>query len=109
MKNVTVFTTKTWPHCKSAKEFLSQNRIHFIERDINVDSEARNELTRRKISGVPTFLIGDDVVVGLDKEKILKLVDHRIIECPECHTKLRVPINKEKISIICPKCKYKIK
>lgn len=56
--------------------------------------EARNELTRRNISGVPTFLIGEDVVVGLDKAKILELVDHRLIECEECHAKLRVPINK---------------
>jgi len=109
MKNVTVFTTKTWPHCKTAKEFLSQSKIHFIEKDINVDAEARNELARRKISGVPTFLIGDDVVVGLTKAKILQLVDHRLIECPNCHTKLRVPTNKGQISVCCPKCKYKIK
>lgn len=26
------------------------------------------------ISGVPTFLIGEEVVIGLDKEKILELV-----------------------------------
>lgn len=109
MKNVTVFTTKTWPHCKTAKEFLSRSKIHFIERDINVDVEARNELARRKISGVPTFFIGDDVVVGLDKAKILKLVDHRLVECPNCHTKLRVPTSKGQISVSCPKCKYKIK
>ncbi len=49
------------------------------------------------------------MIVGLDKEKILNLVDHRVIECPECHTKLRVPINKGKIKISCPKCKKIIK
>lgn len=64
---------------------------------------------RRKISGVPTFFIGDDVVIGLDKTKILQLVDHRLMECPNCHTKLRVPTNKGQISISCPKCKFKIK
>lgn len=87
-----------------AKEFLSQNRIHFIEKDINVDSEARNELARRNISGVPTFLIGEDVVVGLDKGKILELVDHRLTECEKCHTKMRVPINKGALEVTCPKC-----
>ncbi len=86
-----------------------QSKIHFVEKDINVDSEARKELIKRKITGVPTFLIGEDVVVGLDKSKILQLVDHRLIECPNCHAKLRVPINKAQISISCPKCKYKIK
>lgn len=88
-----------------AKEFLSQNRISFVEKDINVDMEARNELARRNISGVPTFLIGEDVVVGLDKTKILELVDHRVIECGKCHTKLRVPINRGSLKVTCPKCK----
>lgn len=34
--------------------------------------EARQELIKRNIRGVPTFLIGEDVVVGLDKAKILE-------------------------------------
>jgi glutaredoxin len=59
-----------------AKEFLSQNNISFIEKDINVDMEARQELKRRNIRGVPTFLIGEEVVVGLDKNKILELADN---------------------------------
>lgn len=85
-----------------------QNKIHFVDKDINVDPEARKELMKRKITGVPTFLIGDEAVVGIDKEKILKLVDHRLKECPTCHAKLRVPINKGNISITCPKCKNNI-
>jgi len=109
MKDVTIFTTKTWPHCKTAKEFLSKNSIHFIEKDINLDKDARNELIKRKITGVPTLLIGEDVVVGLDEAKVLQLVDHRLTECPNCHAKLRIPTNKEQINISCPKCKYKIK
>lgn len=61
---------------------------------------------RRNISGVPSFLIGDKIVVGFDQAKILELVDHRLIECEECHTKLRVPINKGTIKVTCPKCKH---
>ena len=89
-----------------AKEFLSLHKIHFIEKDINVDDQARSELIRRNISGVPTFLVGDDVVVGLDKAKILKLVDHRLVECEKCHTKMRVPINKGTLTVTCPKCAH---
>ena len=62
--------------------------------------------TRRNIRGVPAFLIGDDLVVGLDKDKVLALVDHRLAECPNCKTKLRVPTNKGSIRITCPKCKH---
>ncbi len=55
---------------------------------------------------VPAFKIGDDMVVGFDQAKILKLVDHRIIECEECHANLRVPIDKGTIKATCPKCKH---
>jgi ABC-type thiamine transport system substrate-binding protein len=76
-----------------------------VEKDINVDAEARQEFTRRKLEGVPAFIIGEDVVVGLDKAKILALVDHRVIECEQCHTKLRVPTNRGSLKVTCPKCK----
>lgn len=105
MKNVILFTTSTWPHCKTAKEFLSQNRIHYIEKDINVDREARGEMIKRKISGVPTFLIGEDIVIGLDREKVLNLVDHRVVECTTCHKKVRVPTNEPNKTAKCPNCK----
>ena len=68
--------------------------------------EARNEMIRRNISGVPTFLIGDDVVVGLDKAKILELVDHRLISCEKCQSRMRVPTKKGTIQVTCPKCKH---
>lgn len=87
-----------------AKEFLAQNNISYVEKDINVDAEARQEMVRRQARGVPSFLIGDDLVVGLDKARILQLVDHRTIECSQCHSRLRVPIDKGTIKVTCPKC-----
>lgn len=92
-----------------AKEFLSQNKIHFEEKNISIDPQARSELQRRNISGVPAFLVGEDVVVGLDKEKILKLVDHRVIQCEKCSKKMRVPTKKGTIEVTCPKCAHVFK
>jgi glutaredoxin len=89
-----------------AKEFLSRNKISFVEKDINVDEEARVELANRNIKGVPTFFIGDDVVIGFDKQKILDLVDHRVIECENCRARMRVPIDKGNLTVTCPKCKH---
>lgn len=91
-----------------AKEFLAENKIHYFERDINQDPEARKEMIKRKVTGVPSFLIGDDIVVGLDKEKVLSMVDHRVVECPQCKTKMRVPLNHENTIIKCPNCKHVI-
>lgn len=91
-----------------AKEFLSENKIHYVERDINADPEARKEMMRRKVTGVPTFLIGDDVVVGLDQAKVLSLVDHRVVKCSQCGTKVRVPTDKGNLIVKCPNCKHTI-
>lgn len=87
-----------------AKEFLSQQKIHYVEKDVNSDPQAAWELQKRNISGVPTFLIGEDVIVGFDKQKILKLVDHRLAECTQCGQKMRVPVGKGNLQVKCPKC-----
>lgn len=87
-----------------AKEFLLQNNIHYTEKNISRDMEAMRDLQRRNISGVPAFFVGDDVILGLDKQKLLQLVDHRIRQCPKCAQKLRVPTGKGSIEVVCPKC-----
>ena len=106
MKDVIMFTSQACSSCKKAKNFLFQNKIQFEQKDINVDAKAREELLRRNISGVPTFLIGKDFVTGFDPTKILKLIDHRVVECKKCSTKMRVLINKGTIRIKCTQCAY---
>lgn len=64
---------------------------------------------RRKIMGIPAFIIGREVVVGLDKAKIESLLDYRVINCMECQTKLRIPKNKGIILITCSECETKFK
>ncbi|MFZ7132225.1 MAG: glutaredoxin domain-containing protein [Eubacteriales bacterium] len=105
MKKVILYTTKTCSYCNTAKEFLSQNKIYYIEKDINIDIYAQSELAGRNIRGVPTFQIGDEFVVGLDKGKVLSLVDHKVVECNQCHVNLRVPITQGTVKVTCPKCK----
>lgn len=74
MKNVTMFSNNTWPYCSVAKKFLSQNNIPFEEKNVSTDKDALLELQRRNITSVPTFLVGDEIVVGFDKDKILALL-----------------------------------
>jgi len=57
--------------------------------------------------GVPAFLIGEDMVVGLDQDRVLQLVDHRTVRCPECSQKLRVPTGKGRITVTCPRCSHR--
>lgn len=88
----------------TAKKFLGENNIHYVEKDVNTDQEAQREMMKRKATGVPSFLIGDDMVVGLDRAKILALADHRLVACTECGTKMRVPSNKGKLKVTCSNC-----
>lgn len=70
MKKVTVYTSNTWPHCHTAKEYLSQNNIEFEEKNIQVDPSARKELIQRRVMGVPAILIDDEMVVGFNKDQL---------------------------------------
>lgn len=104
MKKIIMFTTETWPHCNTAKSYLRDKGYAFEAKDVNKDIEARNEFTKRGFRGVPAFIIGDDVVEGLDTTKIESLIDYSVINCSGCNTRLRVPKNKGKIFVNCPKC-----
>lgn len=71
---------------------------------MNLDPAARQEMLRRSVTGVPAFLIGDDLVVGFDRERILALVDHRLATCSRCGAKLRVPTGKGRLKVTCRNC-----
>ena len=104
MKKVILYTTDTCPYCTQAKAFLKDEGIHYQEKNASKDPQAQQEMARLNLRGVPSFLIGEDVVVGLDKEKVKVLVDHRLASCPQCGAKLRLPTGKGKIKATCPKC-----
>ena len=70
MKKVVVYTSNTWPHCHTAKEYLSNNNVSFEERNIQEDPNARKELVKRRVMGVPAIQIEEEMIVGFDKDRI---------------------------------------
>ena len=70
MDKVVVYTTKTWPHCTTAKEYLSQKDVEYEEKDVQQDTQARKELMGRGIMAVPVIAIGDEFIVGFDKARL---------------------------------------
>ena len=72
---------------------------------MNTDAAAQSEFVKLGLRGVPAFKIGDDVVVGLDTQKIEALIDFQIQRCPNCGIRIRVPKNKGKLKITCQSCK----
>lgn len=89
--------------------YLQEKGISYDERNISTDQAARAELMKRGVRGVPSFLIGDEMVVGLDTDKIESLIDYLVINCPKCPSRLRLPKGKGNITVTCPNCSNEFK
>lgn len=68
-------------------------------------------MLQKGIRGVPAFDIDGDIIVGFDKDALLRKIDFKILRCSKCGKKLKYPKNKGQIIITCPECnsKYKVK
>ncbi len=60
--------------CAKVKEFLSQNKIEFVDRNIAADEGALNELEKLGYLTTPVTVIDGQVVVGFDRDKLQKLL-----------------------------------
>lgn len=80
-------------------------------KDTSVDQEARQEMAKYNMTGVPSFYIEGDIIVGFDKVRLASYIDFKIFTCKKCNTKMRVPKDKGSIILKCNGCetKYKIK
>ena len=72
---VKIFITPACPYCFTLKEFLKEKGIEFEEIDVSKDEKSREEMIKK--SGrleAPIIEINGQIVVGFDKEKIVKLL-----------------------------------
>jgi glutaredoxin len=60
--------------CARVKEFLSQNKIDFTDRNIAADETALNELEKLGYLTTPVTVIDGDIVVGFDVSKLRSLL-----------------------------------
>jgi glutaredoxin 3 len=61
--------------CAKVKEFLSQNKIEFVDRNVAADESALNELEKLGYMTTPVTVIDGQVVVGFDRDKLQKLLN----------------------------------
>jgi len=64
-KEITIYTTPTFPFCRAAKEDLDRKGIKYKEIDVSKDAEELEKMLR--ISGkrfVPVIVNGENVTVG---------------------------------------------
>jgi glutaredoxin len=60
--------------CGKVKEFLSQNKIEFTDRNIAADEAALGQLENLGYMTTPVTLIDGEVVVGFDAPKLRSLL-----------------------------------
>jgi glutaredoxin len=60
--------------CGKVKEFLSQNKIEFVDRNIAADEAALDELEKFGYMTTPVTVIDGQVVVGFDLPKLRTLL-----------------------------------
>lgn len=74
-KTVVIYSTPTCHFCRAAKEFFKEHGIEFTDFDVSTDTAKRQEMIDMTGQmGVPVIKIGDDVVIGFDKNKIAQLL-----------------------------------
>ena len=56
--------------CGKVKEFLSQNKIDYIDKNIAADETALAELEKLGYMTTPVTLVDGEVVVGFDRSKL---------------------------------------
>ena len=74
MADVKIYTSNTCPYCVSAKEYLNEKGVEYVERNVQTDKEARKELMAMGHMGVPVLIINGEELVGFDKDKIDSLL-----------------------------------
>ncbi len=72
---VKLYTTPACPYCYTLKAFLKDKNIAFEEIDISQDEKTKDEIIKKSGAiGAPIIEIDGQIVVGFDKEKIVKLL-----------------------------------
>lgn len=75
MNKVTIYSTPTCHFCHMAKDFFKEKNVEFVDFDVSGDQEKRKEMiTKSGQMGVPVIVIGDQLIVGFNKPKIVELL-----------------------------------
>ena len=75
LSKVILFTQQDCPPCGWVKNFLSERGVEFEERSIDSGFAVVQELTQTyKSQSTPTVVIGDQVLIGYDPERLVQLL-----------------------------------
>jgi glutaredoxin 3 len=74
-KNITIYSTPTCHFCQMSKEFFKEKGVDYTEYNVAADLEKRQEMIQKSGQmGVPVILVGDEMIIGFDKERLASLL-----------------------------------
>ncbi|MDA7745923.1 glutaredoxin family protein [Psychromonas sp.] len=74
MKRISLFSMANCPHCKTAKQYLEQQKLTF--RLVDVKSPAgQKEFAKTGYRGVPVLKVGDQYLNGFTVKAFIKLLN----------------------------------
>ncbi len=74
-KPVTIYSTPTCHFCQMSKDFFKENGVEYTEYNVASNLERRQEMIQKSGQmGVPVIMIGEDLLVGFDKDKLTELL-----------------------------------
>ncbi len=106
MQTVIVYSSDSCGYCQKAKAFLKEKGVKFIEKKVDVDPVAQQEMRNMKAQGVPVIKVGDEIIMGFNQPRLEQLFGKKILICPSCQTEMRVPRKEMKLRVTCPNCKH---
>lgn len=74
-KEVILYSTPTCAHCGKVRSVLKEEKVKYEEYNVKKNEEKRKEMVRKTGQViVPTIVIGEDIVVGSNLERIKRLL-----------------------------------
>lgn len=72
-KEVVIYSTNWCAYCKMARQYLSQKNIPVVEKNIEEDPTAHEELMNKiggNFRGVPVIDVAGQIILGFDRPRI---------------------------------------
>jgi glutaredoxin-like YruB-family protein len=73
---IKIYSTPTCPYCVTLKNFLKERSFEFEDVDVSESQQELDEMIEKSGQmGVPVVDIDGQIVIGFDREKIIKLLN----------------------------------
>ena len=72
--DVVIYTNVGCSACVQAKQFLAQNNVAFVEKNIANDDTARDELIAMGFRAVPVIKAGDETMLGFSAPRLRRML-----------------------------------